>query len=308
MESRTRPGTVLALCAALLLPLSACGPTAEQLRERAASPSAPPPVRTAPPRTPDPAPPPPGPVPESAGAAPARVGVAGSQAGMPPDVQDACQWLLRRDPEPLPGPEAGTCVAAAITAGGGGVQALSTGTSWLPAGDYTVRFGTVPGFAMVLQSQEPGSAVPGSAVPGSAGPAGLEIEIRGDSRVLRQGGEDVPADPQGSPEQAYAAVLADAAELTVRPERVAAMLAAAETVEVEYGALLAGSGYTLISGSFSADGSGDPASSTVIPEGTFSLYLDDYYRPARIEIAGLNQGIPSRLTAVNTQWGTAPLS
>ncbi|MCC3279292.1 hypothetical protein LJ754_09010 [Arthrobacter sp. zg-Y40] len=235
---------------------------------------------------------------------------------MAPAVQDACQWLLRVDPEPMSGTEAGSCVAAAITAGGGGVQTLSTGTSWLPAGEYTVTFGTVPAFTMDLHGPAAAGAVPGSTGTDSAATgaapdgAGLKIEIRGDNRVVRQGGEDISADRRGSPEQAYAAVLADAAELTVRPERVAAMLSAAETVEVEYGAVLAGAAYTRISGSFSnaASDGAEPASLAVIPEGTFSLYLDDYYRPSRIEIAGLNQGIPSLLTAVNTQWGTQPLS
>lgn len=287
MKQRTRPGTVAVLCAALLLPLAACGPTAEQLQARSASPTPPPPpLRTAAP---------PQQIPSAAPqetAPPVQVGVAGSQTGMPQAVQDACQWLLRRDAEPMPGPEAGTCLAAAISAGGGAVQSLQTSTSWLPAGQYTIRFATDQGFAMSLRGDN------------------FDIEIREDSRVLRQDAEEITAKPDGSAEEAYAAVLADAAELTVRPERLAALLAAADRVDVEYGVLQAGTAYTRISGSFAAgsDTSGTPGSSAVIPEGSFTIDLDDYYRPVRIGISGLNQGIPSQLTAINSQWGSGPLS
>lgn len=290
MQSRTRPGTILALCTALLLPLSACGPTAEQLAARSASPSpAAQPARTPAAPSQEPVRPAP-PVPEPA-SEPARVGVAGSQAGMPEAVQEACQWLLRRDSEPWPGSGAGACVSTALTAAGGGVQSLQTSTSWLPGGEYSVRFSTSPGFSMILQGN------------------GLGIDIRDDRRVLQQGKGDIVADPGGSPEQAYAAVLADAAELTVRPERLAALLEAAGQVEVEYGAVENGSTYTRITGSFAAsDSEEDTGSAAVIPEGRFTLDLDDYYRPVRIEISGLNQGIPSQLTAVNSQWGTQPRS
>ena len=287
MKQRTRPGTVAVLCAALLLPLAACGPTAEQLQARSASPTPPPPpLRTAAP---------PQQIPSAAPqetAPPVQVGVAGSQTGMPQAVQDACQWLLRRDVEPMPGTEAGTCLAAAISAGGGAVQSLQTSTSWLPAGQYTIRFATDQGFAMSLRGDN------------------FDIEIREDSRVLRQDAEEITAKPDGSAEEAYAAVLADAAELTVRPERLAALLAAADRVDVEYGVLQAGTAYTRISGSFAAgsDTSGAAGSSAVIPEGSFTIDLDDYYRPVRIGISGLNQGIPSQLTAINSQWGSGPLS
>ena len=287
MEPRTRPGTVLALCAALLLPLAACGPTAEQLQARSASPTAAAPERrTAPPPPPEPEQP--APEPEKT-PLPAQVGVAGSQIGMPQAVQDACQWLLRVDPEPMPGSEAGTCIAAAVSAGGGAVQTLQTSTSWLPGGRYTVRFSTDPAFAMTLRGDS------------------LDIEIREGSRVLRQGSEEITAKADGSAEEAYAAVLADAAELTVRPERLAALLGAAEGVDVEYGVVQAGTAYTRISGTFAAgSGSGgETGSAAVIPEGNFTIDLDDYYRPARISITGLNQGITSQLTAVNSQWGAA---
>ncbi|MDM7989267.1 hypothetical protein [Arthrobacter sp. zg-Y877] len=301
MESRakTRQGTVLALCAGLLLTVSACGPTADQLRDRQAaasrSPSVPPVAAPARPR--------PAPVPSTEPApspSPSQspVDVTGRQAGMPQAVQDACQWMLRRDPGPMPGPEAGTCVSAAMAAGEGGIQTLQTSTSWLPAGTYDVRFMTTPGFAMTLQDTD----------------EDLGISIREGHRVLHQAEADISADPAGTAEEAYAAVLADAAELTVRPERVAGLLAPAEQVAVDYGA--DGTVYTRLSGSFDTAGqeaagkeaAGEPGSSAVLPAGSFVLYLDDYYRPLRIEITGLIQGVTSTITAVNTQWGTRPLS
>ncbi|UWX95746.1 hypothetical protein N2K95_08505 [Arthrobacter zhaoxinii] len=299
MESRarTRPGKLLALCTGLLLTVSACGPTAQQLQEREASASASPSgtrtVPTAPSRSAVPSPPPSPPVSEPA--APPRVGVTGSQTGMPQPVQDSCQWLLRRDPEPMSGAEAGACVSAAMAAGEGGIQTLQTETSWLPAGTYSVRFATAPGFAMTLQGMD----------------EDLAVNIRDGKRVLRKNGKDISADPKGSAEAAYAAVLADAAELTVRPEKLAALLAPAAEVAVRYGAVLEGEAYTQISGSFDTADTGpvsgqEPDSSAVLPAGSFSLYLDDYYRPVRIEISGLNQGITSTITAVNAQWGTRP--
>ncbi|MCC3301451.1 hypothetical protein [Arthrobacter sp. zg-Y895] len=314
MESRasTRPGKVLALCAGLLLTVSACGPTAGQLQERDASASASPSgtgrVAAEPSRTAYPARPP-APVPATT-APPTRVGVTGSQAGMPQPVQDACQWLLRRDPEPASGAEAGTCVSAAMAAGGGGVQTLRTDTSWLPAGTYSVRFATGPDFAMTLQDTD----------------ADLSITIREGQRVLHKENQDISADRDGTAEEASAAILADAAELTVRPEKVAALLAPAEEVAVRYGVVLDGEPCTQISGSFDTGDSdtgdsdtgdaqqrgnetGPPASSSaVLPAGSFSLCLDDFYRPVKIEITGLNQGITSQITAVNAQWGTRPLS
>ncbi|MCQ1986851.1 hypothetical protein [Arthrobacter sp. zg-Y844] len=319
MESRasTRPGKVLALCAGLLLTVSACGPTAGQLQERDSSASAAPsatgrgaaePSRTAHPTQP------PAPVPATT-APPTRVGVTGSQAGMPQPVQDACQWLLRRDPEPASGAEAGACVSAAMAAGGGGIQTLRTDTSWLPAGTYSVRFASGPDFAMTLQDTD----------------TDLSITIREGQRVLHKENQDISADRDGTAEEAYAAILADAAELTVRPEKVAALLAPAEEVAVRYGAVLDGEPCTQISGSFDTgdldtgdldtgdldtgdaqqrgNETGPPdGSSAVLPAGSFSLCLDDFYRPLKIEITGLNQGITSTITAVNAQWGTRPLS
>ncbi|MCC9204765.1 hypothetical protein [Arthrobacter sp. zg-Y769] len=307
MESRarTRPGTVLALCTGLLLTVSACGPTAQQLKERTVSaspapsapqaPSASGPVAAEPTRTSVPTRPP-SPVPETTAPAP-RVGVTGTQAGMPQPVQDACQWLIRRDPDPVSGTEAGTCVSTAMASGGGGIQTLQTETSWLPAGTYSVRFTTSPDFSMTLQGTD----------------EDLAVTIRDGQRVLRKGGQDISADPEGSAEEASAAVLADAAELTVRPEKVAALLAPSSEVAVRYGALLNGLPCTQISGSFDtadarAGNQTGPASTSaaVLPAGSFSLCLDQYYRPLQIEITGLNQGITSRITAVNAQWGTGP--
>ena len=297
MEFRAtiRPGLVLALGTALLLPLSACGPTADQLQAREESASASPaPSRTPrpdpPARSPDP--PPAAPVPVST-APPAKVGVTGAQAGMPETVQAACQALLRRDGQALPPEEAGNCVAAAMVAGEGGIQSLQTETSWLPTGTYAVEFATAPEFAMTLVNTE----------------LDLAINIREGSRELRKAGADIPADAEGSAEEAYAAVLADAAELTVRPERVADMLRSAQRVDLAYDAVFDGAAYTRLSGSFDTGEPGDSGpSGTQIPSGSFTLFLDDYYRPARIEIVGLNQGITSTITAVSSQWGTRPLS
>ncbi|MCC3271508.1 hypothetical protein MUK71_08665 [Arthrobacter zhangbolii] len=293
MESRAiaSPGLALALAAALLLPLSACGPTADQLRAREESASATPlQPRTAAPRpTETPVPTPVQPTPTT----PARVGVTGSQAGMPAPVQDACQWLLRRDTAPMPAAEAGECLSAAMAAGGGAVQTLETETSWLPAGTYTVAFATTPEFALELNNEE----------------LDVHVSIREGRRELRQAGSAVSANPDGTAEEAYAAVMANAAELTVRPERLAGMVASAGPVEVAYAAPLDGALFTRISGSFDTAGREtppDPASGAEIPAGSFTLFLDDYYRPVRIEVLGLNQGISSRITAVNSQWGTVP--
>lgn len=296
MESRAfrTPGLALGLAAALFLPLTACGPTADQLSAREESASASPlPSRTAPART---VPPSPAGTPVPAPAtptAPARVGVTGSQIGMPEPVQDACQWLLRRETEPMPAAEAGDCLAAAMTAGGGAVQVLETETSWLPTGTYTVAFATAPEFALELESKE----------------LDVRVSIREGRRELREAGTAITANPDGTPEESYAAVMADAAELTVRPERMAGMVAAAGQVEVSYAQPLDGALLTRISGSLdTADPTAAPdsASRVEIPAGSFTVFLDDYYRPVRIEILGLNQGISSRITAVNSQWGTLP--
>ncbi len=308
-RARTRPGSVLAVCTGLLLTVSACGPTAQQVQEREASASASPlefgSVPAAPSGTGSPTPTAlESPGQEAAASAPAasdpaaipHVGVTGTQTGMPQPVQDACQWLLRRDPEPMSGAEAGTCVAAAMAAGEGGIQTLQTDTSWLPADTYTIRFATGPGFAMTLQGTD----------------GKIAVNIRDGQRVLRKNDKDITADPRGSAEESYAAVLADAAELTVRPDKVAGLLSPAPEVAVRYGVPLEGAACTQISGNFdtTADGSEGPQetdSSAVLPAGSFSLWLDDYYRPVRIEISGLNQGIVSTITAVNAQWGTRAL-
>ena len=226
-----------------------------------------------------------------------------------PKISNKTAWVLMEAPAflfllyytvrfAMSGTDTGNCVAAAVTAGGGAVQSLQVATSWLPPGQYTVRFETEPGFSMTLQGE--------SAANGDA----LGIRSSAGRRVLQGDQGDITADPGGSAEEAYAAVLADAAELTVRPDRVGGLLGAAEQVSVEYGAVVAGTAYTRLSADFRAapESGTDPPPLTVIPEGSLTMYLDDYYRPVRIEISGLNQGIPSQLTAVNSLWGSGPLS
>lgn len=145
-----------AVACVVMLSLAACGPTAEQLKAResvtsaAPVPAAPSPTPAAPtpsvPAAPSPEPPP---TPE-----PLKVGVSGSQAGMAQPVQDACQFLLRRDPAALPADEAASCVRAAMDAGGGATQTLETSSSWLPPGTHTLEFTTAPEFALTLENPD----------------------------------------------------------------------------------------------------------------------------------------------------------
>ncbi|WAP50375.1 hypothetical protein OL239_09725 [Arthrobacter sp. ATA002] len=272
------------LAAVLLLPLAACGPTAEQLSERqaAAGPSSAP---TAP--RPRPAPPVPAAPATAASTAasapePMKVGVSGSQAGMPQAVQDACQFLLRRDPAAPPPDEAASCVRAAMTAGGGAVQTLETASSWLPQGTHTVEFTTSPEFSMTLENPDLKLAV-------TAGAGGGSVDT---------GGGRIAAVPGGTPEEAYAAVLVSAAELTANPERVGALLAGSVSLEVDHTAVLNGAVRTKISGLRPGDADADD----MMPTGV-TLWLDDYYRPVRYELTGRARGITSSITAVNSGWG-----
>ncbi len=279
----SRPGAVVFLLAAALA-LTACGPTAEQARERAvvsASPADPaPPVQR---RSPAPVPtiapePTPTPTPE-----PLKVGVAGSQLGMAQPVQDACQFLLRRDPARMPAAEAGKCVAAAMTAGTAGTQTLTTSSSWIPEGTHTVEFTTAPDFSLILESLDTELRI-------TAGAGGSSVDT---------GGGRVSANKSGTPEEAYAAVLASAAELTVNPDRVAEMLGGTDSLAVDYAAVLDEAVRTKISGYRPVDDSADQ----LLPSG-ITLWLDDWYRPVRIELSGQTRGIASSITAVNSNWAS----
>ena len=282
----------------LVIPLAACGPTAEQMRNQETAPAFPsdrPHQPSGPSAAPTTAPSPAAPT--APAPTPVRVGVTGSQTGMPEPVQDACQFLLRRDEAPLPPAEAATCIGAAMTAGGRGTQTVETESSWLPQGTHTVEFTTAPEFSLVLVNPELNLRI-------TSGAGGGSVDT-GTGRIA--------ANASGTPEEAYAAVLADAAELTVNPERVAALLSGMSSLDVDYGAVLNGAVRTRVDGIPPAAPEEDTDAETGSPAGAgemlptgLTLWLDDYYRPVRLEIAGRARGITSSITAVTTGWG-APL-
>lgn len=213
-------------------------------------------------------------------------------------VQEACQYLLRRDPGLFPADEAAACVRAGMTAGGGATQTLETASSWLPQGTYSVEFRTAPEFFLSLVSAGEGSTGDGAA----AGADGkLHITAGAGGSSVDTGGGRIPADASGTPEEAYAAVLASAAELTVNPDRVAALLGGAEALAVEYGAVLNGAARTKISGVRPVKADADDVMPTQL-----TLWLDDYYRPVRFELTGQARGITSSITAVNGAWQPLP--
>ncbi|MBD8043711.1 hypothetical protein H9638_07780 [Arthrobacter sp. Sa2BUA2] len=267
---------IAVLCLAALLPAAAaCGPTAEQLEARqatqapsvsAAGPAAPQQARV---RTAEPEPPPP--------SAPLQVGVSGAQTGMAADVQDACQWLLRRDTAGFP--DAGSCVSAAMVAGAGARQSLTTSASWLPPGTYSMDFRTAPGFSMELNSQD----------------GDLEITVDGASRTLRTGDAAVAANADGGAEEAYAAVLVDAAELTANPDRLRSLLESARPALPEYDSEHNGVPVTKLTAVIEAT---EPGGFT----GSLVLLLDDLYRPLLIEYTGTTRGIHSSVRASVTGW------
>ena len=197
---------------------------------------------------------------------------------MPEPAQEACQFLLRRDAAVMPAAEAGACVRAGMTAGGRGTQTLTTASSWLPQGEHTVEFTTAPDFSLTLENRELDLRI-------TAGTGGGSVDT---------GGGRITADPEGTPEEAYAAVLSSAAELTVNPEKVAALLGGSAGLDVDYDAVLDGAARTRISGVRAAG-------ADMMPTG-ITLWLDDYYRPVRFELTGQTRGITSTITAVTTAW------
>lgn len=271
----------------LSLTLAACGPTAEQSAARQLASASPAPVPSAPVRqasapalpAPLPAPAPtPTPTPE-----PLKVGVTGNQEGMPQPVQDACQFLLRRDTASFPAAEAGDCLRAAMIAGAGATQTLTTASSWIPQGTHTMRFTTAPEFSLSLEDRDLGLKI-------TAGAGGSSVDT---------GGGRVSANTSGTPEEEYAAVLSRAAELTANPDRVAELLQDSDSLTVDYGAVLDGAARTKISGHRPADAeAGDMMPTSV------TLWLDDFYRPVRFELSAQTRGITSSITADNTGWGS----
>ena len=269
--------SALCLAAALLPAVAACGPTADQVtartEARTSTPAAPPPVpqqarvRTA---EPDPTI-----VPE-----PIQVTVSGAQAGMAEPVQEACQLLLRQDTGEFA--EAGNCVAAAMEAGTGGEQKVTTTASWLPPGTYTMVFRTAPEFAMELQSAD----------------GELAISVAGGTRTLRTPESEVKADSSGGAEETYAAVLADAAELTANPERLRGLMQTAGPARAEYGVDYNGALATRLTAVVEPENPGDFA-------GTVVLTLDDLYRPLLVEYAGTNRGINTSIRAEISGWGSS---
>ena len=268
---------IAALClAGILLPaVAACGPTAEQVTARteaAASTSAsqPPLPQQARIRTAEPEP---TTVPE-----PIQVTVSGAQAGMAEPVQEACQFLLRQEQGEFAG--AADCVAAAMEAGAGAEQKVTTTASWLPPGTYTIAFRTAGEFAMELKSAD----------------GGLEISVAGGTRTLRTADSEVRADSSGGAEETYAAVLADAAELTANPERLRSLVRTANPAGVEYGVDYQGAPATRLTAVVEPKNPGDFAGSIV-------LTLDDLYRPLLVEYAGTNRGISTSIRAEISGWG-----
>ena len=265
----------LCLAAAALPGLAACGPTAEQVTARAqTSASAPATQHPAPQqariRTAEPEP---TTVPE-----PIEVTVSGAQADMASAVQQACQFLLRQDPGAFDG--AADCLAAAMEAGKGAEQKVTTTASWLPPGTYTMAFRTAGGFAMELKSAD----------------GELGISVAGGTRTLRTADSEVRADSSGGAEETYAAVLADAAELTANPERLRALLQTANPAQVDYGVDYQGAPATRLTAVIEPENPGDFAGAVV-------LTLDELYRPLLIEYSGINRGISTSIRAEITGWG-----
>lgn len=275
-----KPGyrRIAALClvSALLPALAACGPTAEQMTARTQSavskPPSPDPVpQPAKARTAEPEP--------TVTPEPLDVTVSGAQAGMAESVQDACQFLLRENSGEFNG--AADCVAAAMEAGIGAEQQVSTTASWLPPGTYTMQFRTAPEFAMELRRTD----------------GDLSISVTEAGRTLRTREAVANADPSGGAEEAYAAVLADAAELTANPDRLRSLMQTAATVRAEYGVEYLGTAATRLTADIEPENPGDFAGSVV-------LTLDELYRPLLIDYSGTTRGISTSIRADITGWGS----
>lgn len=198
---------------------------------------------------------------------------------MPQAVQDACQWLLRQDSGPMPAADAGSCVSAAVAAGGGGTQQLDSRTSLLPSGSYTSEFLTGDRFRLRLASDD----------------GDLRITVDGDRRELTVDGRTVSADAGGTAEQAYAAILVGAAESTTNPRQLELMLAAAQSIAVEYAPEGDDGPAVRLSARLPADSAAAPARNA-------DLWLDEFYRPVRLEFNGAGQGVAFALTATNSGW------
>jgi hypothetical protein len=113
--------------------------------------------------------------------------------------------------------------------------------------------------------------------------------------LTRQGG--VAADPEGGPEERFAAVLVEAASATADPGAV--------------GALLADSGEFLVQPAVERDGMLHTRISAVSgPElqgvrmTTFELWLDELFRPAYLALAGSDNEIRTTVDARYSQWGS----
>ncbi len=266
----------LCLAAAVVPVLAACGPTADQVSARTeawtSAPAPPAPVpQQAKVRTAEPEP--------TATPEPMQVSVSGAQAGMAESVQEACQFLLRRDTGGFDG--AGNCVAAAMEAGTGAEQKVTTTASWLPPGTYTMQFRTAPAFAMELRSAD----------------GELEISVSENGRTLRTGESTASADASGGAEETYAAVLADAAELTANPDRLRGLVEGAGPARVEYGVDYLGSPATRLTAVVEPQNPGDFAGSIV-------LTLDDLYRPLLVDYSGSTRGISTSIRAEISGWGS----
>lgn len=280
------------------LALGGCGRLAEQIDAADTGTPQPPAVGTLPPAegTPTPLPSAPASSPTTAPAVPdptpgtevpspeesPQLSLTQNQQGLPAEVKQACRLLLAAAvPDRLAPKEAGSCVGAAMRAGSGAVQVLTTRASGLPAGEHTADLNTAPEFGLALRNEE----------------HGVQIIVSGGRGYLltRHGG--VAADPEGGPEERFAAVLVEAASATADPAALGALLAGSGEFLVTPGAERGGMLYTRISAVSGPELQG-------VRMTTFELWLDELFRPAHISLSGSENEIATSVNAAFSQWGS----
>ncbi|MHA7262312.1 hypothetical protein ACX80W_03800 [Arthrobacter sp. TMN-37] len=290
--ARTVP-VAAALLLGAAIALSGCGRLPEQIDAAqsqpptapAAGPLAPAPVQTP---TPSPAPVTAAPSP-SAAPAPAppptqapELSLTQSQQSLPDDVRRACANLLTGTlPERLPAGEAGACVEAAMRAGTGALQTISTRATGLPAGEHTAALSTAPEFGLHLRNEE----------------HGVEIIVSGGEGYLLTPEGGTTADPEGGPEERFAAILVEAASATTDPAAVRALLADSGEFLLEPAAERDGMLYTRLSAVSGPELQG-------VRMSTFTLELDELLRPAHLSLGGVEHEILTSVEATFSQWGT----
>ena len=105
------------------------------------------------------------------------------------------------------------------------------------------------------------------------------------------------ADSGGSAEEAYAAVLVDASELTANPERLRGLLESSGPAAVDYGAVLNGVPVTRLTAVIEPTEPGGFAGAVV-------LLLDELYRPLLIDYSGTARGLDTSIRAEVSDWGS----